>query len=138
MWSMAAAAAAAAYALSTFRRGGSFAGAGCNKVTVSNLISAQPGATAQGEEARIVMFGINRRTYVRIKDRRWRNWLHGRRWNSAAKQRFLFKPDGTVWHRQAKQGHLKSKKSPAHLRRLKAMVRITRKDYKRIKKLCGK
>merc|ERR1712061_702088 len=93
---------------------------------------------AQDEEPRTIMFGINRRKHVRISKRKWKYWVHGRRKNSAAEQRFLFKPDGTIWHRQPKSRHLKSKKSPAHLRRLKAMVRLTRKDYKRIKKLGGK
>jgi len=53
-------------------------------------------------------------------------------------KRFLVRPDGTMWRRQPGLRHLKSKKSPAKLKRLKRMVRITRDEYRRVSILTGK
>lgn len=133
--------AAAAAARGTRRRssgssqGMTFSGAPA-ATAVANLASAQPGYA--GEESVIAMCGVKKRPHVRIKDRTLKDWMRGRRKNSAAKKRFLIKPDGSMWRRQAGLRHLKSKKSPAHLKRLGRMVRIDRKAYGRIGALLGR
>ena len=115
-----------------------FAGHGTAHVAASNMLVAQPG-DALDMESLTVMGQIPRRPHVRISKRTLKEWKRGRRLNSAAKQRFLIRrePSGriTVWRRQWGQRNLKSKKSPAHLKRLKSMVRIHRAQYKRVQLL---
>ncbi|CAK9012203.1 Pentatricopeptide repeat-containing protein [Durusdinium trenchii] len=115
-----------------------FAGQGTSHVTSSNMLVAQPG-DAVDIDAPTVMGQVPRRPHVRICERTHKQWKRGRRLNSAAKQRFLVRrePSGriTVWRRQWGQRNLKSKKTPAHLRRLKYMVRIHRAQYKRVERL---
>mmetsp|Transcript_16270 Transcript_16270/g.35800 ORF Transcript_16270/g.35800 Transcript_16270/m.35800 type:complete len:231 (+) Transcript_16270:53-745(+) len=115
-----------------------FAGHGTSHVTSSNMLVAQPG-DAVDIDSPTVMGQIPRRPHVRIAKRTLKEWKRGRRLNSAAKQRYLIRkePSGrlTVWRRQWGQRNLKSKKSPAHLRRLKGMVRIHRAQYKRVQLL---
>mmetsp|Transcript_50980 Transcript_50980/g.157800 ORF Transcript_50980/g.157800 Transcript_50980/m.157800 type:complete len:249 (+) Transcript_50980:55-801(+) len=81
------------------------------------------------------MFGVQRRPWVRPCKRTAREWRRHNRPNSAAKQRFLIREDGTIWHRQAGLRHLKSKKSKKQVKRLKRMVRVTKDEYKRVSKL---
>ncbi|CAE7892842.1 unnamed protein product [Symbiodinium microadriaticum] len=115
-----------------------FAGHSRGHVAASNLLVAQPG-DAVDIESIVGMGQVPRRPHVRICDRTLKEWSRGRRINSAAKQRFLIRrePSGriTVWRRQWGQRNLKSKKTPAHLKRLKQMVRIHRCQYKRVAKL---
>ncbi|CAE7625053.1 unnamed protein product [Symbiodinium sp. CCMP2592] len=115
-----------------------FAGHSRAHVAASNLLVAQPG-DAVDIESIVGMGQVPRRPHVRIADRTLKEWSRGRRINSAAKQRFLIRrePSGriTVWRRQWGQRNLKSKKTPAHLKRLKQMVRIHRCQYKRVAKL---
>jgi len=90
---------------------------------------------AAGDMPVVAMAGVKKRPHVRIKDRTFKEWNRGRQVNQAAKKRFLIKPDGSIWRRQAGLRHLKSKKTPHHLKRLARLVMITRKHYRRIWKL---
>lgn len=135
MWATMLGLAVAARAAQHFRTG-TTADAGCSLVTKSDLCGAQIGLA--GEQPRIIMFGRTPRPHVEIRHRTYKDWRRGRRRNAAALQRFLFREDGTVWRRQGKSRHLKSKKTPAHLRRLKHMVRVTHKEYRRVRLLTGK
>ncbi|CAJ1365001.1 unnamed protein product [Effrenium voratum] len=116
-------------------RPGPFAGHGSAHIANGNLLVAQPGDSVD-IDALTVMGQVPRRPHVRICDRTIKEWRRGRRQNSAAKQRFLVRrePSGriTIWRRQWGQRNLKSKKTPAHLRRLKYMVRIHRAQYARV------
>mmetsp|Transcript_17946 Transcript_17946/g.54094 ORF Transcript_17946/g.54094 Transcript_17946/m.54094 type:complete len:273 (+) Transcript_17946:56-874(+) len=115
---------------------GTLAGAACDALALTDVLSASTGLT--DSQPRIVMNGVKHRPHVRIAKRTYKDWLRGRRRNSAAKKRFLVKADGTIWRRQPGLRHLKSKKSPAKLKRLRKLVRITRDEYKRVQILTGK
>lgn len=90
------------------------------------------------ELSRVVMFGVKRRPHKLIHLRTYTDWARGRRHSSAAKARFLVREDGSIWRRQAGLRHLKSKKSPERRKRLKKMVRITKREYKRVQATLGR
>jgi len=90
------------------------------------------------DEALTAMSGVKRRPHKRISERTHKDWLRMRRRNTAAMKRYLIRPDGTIWRRQAGLRHLVSKKSKAHVVRLRRMVEMQRKDYKRLLQLLGK
>merc|ERR1712050_147197 len=112
-------------------RASTFAGKPCNRVAAESR-------SVFGDRSRIVMFGITPRPHKRICERTWKDWRRGKRRNAAALQRFLFREDGTVWRKQGKQRHFKSKRSPAHNKRLKRMVRVVRMEYRRVQVLTGR
>ncbi|CAE8592801.1 unnamed protein product [Polarella glacialis] len=135
LWAATLGAAAAAARAARSRTGsGTLTGSGSAQVIASNLLVAQLG-DAVDSESLITMGQVPRRPHVRISERGFKEWSRGHRQNSAAKKRFLVKPDGTIWRRQCGLRHLKSKKLPAHLKHLKRMVRITRGQYKRVQSL---
>jgi len=135
LWAVAVAGLAAATAARTkaTEKGGALVGITCQDFTAG--CSARPRIVEV--KPRIIMFGVKRRVHVRICKRTLKDWTRGRRRNSAAKKRFLVRPDGTIWRRQPGLRHLKSKKTPAKLKRLKKMVRITKDEYKRVERLLG-
>eukprot|EP00931_Biecheleriopsis_adriatica_P082862 TRINITY_DN5634_c0_g1_i3.p1 TRINITY_DN5634_c0_g1~~TRINITY_DN5634_c0_g1_i3.p1 ORF type:complete len:248 (-),score=33.51 TRINITY_DN5634_c0_g1_i3:107-850(-) len=115
---------------------GILTGSGNAHSVASNLLIAQLG-DADDSQSPVVMGGIIHRPHVRICERTHKDWLRGRRRNSAARQRFLirWRDDGSVhsvWRRQAGLRHLKSKKNPKRLKRMKRMLRIRPCEYKRV------
>lgn len=119
-------------------KGSAFAGGGCSVINVGDQLSAQHVDPEGTEPPRVVMYGKNPRKYVRPSERTRLDWARHARRNSAAKQRFLFKPDGTVWRKQPGLNHLKSKKSVAKRKRLSKMVQLTKGENKRVWKMTGK
>mmetsp|Transcript_24320 Transcript_24320/g.53541 ORF Transcript_24320/g.53541 Transcript_24320/m.53541 type:complete len:576 (+) Transcript_24320:44-1771(+) len=85
-----------------------------------------------------VMRGHMRKTYVRNidRDRKW--YIKARRPNSAAKQRVLIMPDGTMWRRQPGMRHLVQKKSKKRINKLKKLVKMGRPMYGRLQRLLGR
>ena len=121
---------AAAAAATMQRRRRPFAGSGSELVEVQNSHEAFDGEVRC--EPKVAMCFIQTRKYVRIRDRDYTYLRRGKKPNKSAKKRFLIKPDGTVWRRQAGLRHLKSKKTPAHLKRLSRMVPIKKSYYKKL------
>jgi len=118
-------------------KGNAFVGGGCSIINVRDQLSAQMDLEGKGPP-RVIMYGKNPRKYVRPVDRKSIDWRrHGRR-NGAALKRFLYKPDGTIWRKQAGLRHLKSKKKPDKLKRLAKMVQLTPAEARRAYKLTGK
>lgn len=115
----------------------------CQPATGSTVFAGQPcdahmlgaGLARIGETVVpiVAMCGVKRRVYVRPSEYTQQDRNRNKAKNSAAKQRFLIREDGTIWRNQAGAfRHLKSKKTPAHLKRLSRMVRVHDKFYKRM------
>eukprot|EP00929_Paragymnodinium_shiwhaense_P021709 TRINITY_DN1408_c0_g2_i1.p1 TRINITY_DN1408_c0_g2~~TRINITY_DN1408_c0_g2_i1.p1 ORF type:complete len:266 (+),score=76.12 TRINITY_DN1408_c0_g2_i1:139-936(+) len=88
-------------------------------------------AGASGDEALVAMAGVPKRKHVRITERTRTDLRRGISFKAqkSAKVRFLIKQDGSIWRRQAGLRHLKSKKTPKHLKRLSKLVKVDKKWY---------
>lgn len=115
-------------------RSGTLAGKGSELVMEEGLACAQIGIS-DGIDSLITMGQVPRRTHKRICDRGWRELKRQNRVNSAAKKRFLIRPDGSMWYIQPGLRHLKSKKSPARRKWLKRMFRVDRSMHRRLRQL---
>lgn len=123
--------AAAAAALQPWRR--PFAGSGTKVVAVQNACVQCDDELRT--ESRVAMGYVAKRPHVRIRDRSFKEKRRGHQVNKSARARFLIKPDGSVWRRQAGLRHLKSKKTPVHLKRLARMVPVKKSYHKTLWRL---
>lgn len=116
------------------RPGATLAGQGSELLLEEGLGCAQIGVTGSIESL-VTMGQVKRRPHMRICERGWKEIRRQNRVNSGAKQRFLQRPDGTLWYIQPGLRHLKSKKSPARRKWLKRMYRVDYTMEKRIGQL---
>merc|ERR1712032_1682890 len=119
-------------------KGNSLVGGNCKVINIGDKLSA-PHVDLEGKEPpRVIMYGKSPRTHVPYSKRKSLDRERHHRRNSAAKVRFLFKPDGTIWRKQAGLRHLKSKKKKDKLKRLSKMVQIAPGERRKIWILTGK
>jgi len=116
----------------------SFAGASAPSLSATPFAGTSAPSSKPKAMPLTVMRGHMRKTYVRNidRDRKW--YINARRPNSAAKQRVLIMPDGTMWRRQPGMRHLVQKKSKKRINKLKKLVKMGRPMYGRLQRLLGR